>query len=363
MNAYDSYEVEDFIYDDFFIQWVLKATPEDDEFWLNWIAEHPDKKITIEKAKKVITSISVEPLTNGLSDIEVNSIILFLQKHAFDPANKKPERNFLKTQWLRIAAVLVVVMLGLVSYLGIKSLMDTSQSVFKANLIRVTNPTTESKLVIMPDGSLAVLKPGSEIYYPQAFQGNNRNVYLEGEAFFEVHKDPKHPFLVHSQNMTTKVLGTSFTVKAFRNAAEFKVIVNTGKVWVYNQKNPSDAMPGNVGVSLIPNEQVIFKRNVSQFKKDKLTAPAILSKEIAKKEFTFQNESLTTIISRLDKAYGVNIEYNEKTLGKKMLTASLSDHPLDEKVILICKALNLNWSFKDGDILIEEPTSGKNPDE
>ncbi len=357
MNIYDNYEVEDFIYDEFFVQWVLKPTTEDDEFWHNWILEHPDKKITIEKAQKIIESISVKPLTNGLSDMEVNSIIFFLQKHAFDPAIKKPEVKFLKTRWLRIAGILLVfVMLGMVSYLGIKNLTDIPQSAFKANLIRVTNPTIESKLVIMPDESLAVLKPGSEIHYPRIFQGNERNVYLEGEAFFEVHKDSKHPFLVHSQNMTTRVLGTSFTVKAFRNAAEFKVIVNTGKVWVYNQKNLPAVMSDNVGVSLTPNEQVTFKRNVSQFKKDKLTVPAILSKEIAKKEFTFQNVSLTTIVSRLNKAYGVHIEYDEKMLGKKMLTASLSDHPLNEKVILICKALNLNWSFKDGDILIEEPT-------
>nr|WP_255496220.1 FecR family protein [Mucilaginibacter sp. FT3.2] len=213
----------------------------------------------------------------------------------------------------------------------------------------IINTSTDSKLIRMSDGSLAVLKPGSGIKYLKSFT-KAREVFLDGEAFFEVHKNPAIPFQVHSSNMVVRVLGTSFTVKSQKDKQEFKVIVNTGKVLVYKAKKATDSSSDNQNsVTLIPNQQVTYQL---KFKKETLPVPLILSKEIAQKEFTFDNTPFSVIVEKINRVYGVHIEYDKALLGNISLNASLSDRPLDEKVKLICKAVNASCEFIDGRIVI-----------
>lgn len=359
MTSYDDCEVEDFLNDIFFIQSVLQPTTESDAFWANWIQEYPHKKNVVEKARSILLSISIQPLQDTLSDTEVNSIISnVLARQLEQPLTTTGHRSkIIQMKWLRIAAaILIFFTAGFFAYRQFSNDISIHNIFSAGNTVKITNHTSEAKLIIMDDGSLAVLKPNSSLSYPRKFSGNKREVQLQGEAFFEVHKNPKSPFLVHSQNMVTRVLGTSFTVKAFDKDEEFKVIVNTGKVLVYKKTTLPDIKEKATSVSLTPNQQVIFSRKKEQFTKDILSTPLLLSKEMAKEEFTFINTPLSAVIYKLDKAYGINIDYNAETLGKLTLTASLSDRPLNEKIKLICQAVNAKYRFSDGRIFIEEET-------
>lgn len=359
MANYDNYEIEDFLQDDSFIDWILNGKAEGNAFWTTFLLEHPEKRTLIEKARAILISINVKPLEDQLSDIEISLRVKLIQEHVFlqIPERQVPMVNIYQRQWFKIAAIfLVFISVGFIAYQILTTQDDLITKDMLSNQVKISNTSKKSKLVLMSDGSLAVLTPGSEIQFPSAFKGEERNVYLQGEAFFEVHKDHKHPFLVHSQNMITRVLGTSFTVKAFKNAAEFKVIVNTGKVWVYDQKNKPAAEKKDIVIVLTPNQQVIYKRDIFQFKKDTLTHPLLLSKEVADKELNFANVPFSTVISKLNAAYGIQIEYNKQKLGDLRITALLAEHPLNEKVELICRAVNAKYRFADGRIIIEEDT-------
>ncbi|WPU91534.1 FecR family protein [Mucilaginibacter sabulilitoris] len=357
MTDYSNFEVEDFLHDDFFIDWVLKGTQQD--FWDQWLLKHPDRKIIVEKAHLIISAIVVQPLKDELTDADVNSIAAYVHEHGFTETiepNIIPLK-FHQTKWFRFAALfLAFVTAGLIF-----SRIRTGNNLKEQSLVQVTDPylnvinnTRQTRLVRMNDGSLAVLKPGSGLKYLKTFK-SKREVFLDGEAFFEIHKNPSMPFLVHSHDMIVRVLGTSFTVKSFNHDQEFKVIVNTGKVLVYNQKAVTTADKQKYTVTLIPNQQVIYEAKASQVTKETLTKPLTLSKEIAQKEFTFDNAPLSVIIEKIEKAYDVNIEYDKTKLGNINLTASLSDRPLDEKVKLICKAVNVSCQFVDGRIIIDNP--------
>lgn len=163
------------------------------------------------------------------------------------------------------------------------------------------------------------------------------------------------PFIVHSHEMAVKVMGTSFTVRSFSINQEFKVIVNTGKVLVYNQKEAPKAQSPKTIITLLPNQQVTYTSKLTLVKKETLPVPLTLSTPVAQKEFTFDDTPLSEIIDKIDKAYDVNIEYDKATIGTINLSASLSDRPLDEKVKLICKAINASCQFIDGRIIISNP--------
>lgn len=358
MANYDNYEIEDFLQDDSFIDWILHEKTESDGFWATFLSDHPEKRTLVEKARAILISINVKPLDDQLSDTEIRLRVSLIQEQAFRqvPERLVPMIKIYQRQWFKTAAILLVfISIGFIAY-QILTKQDDLVTKDVVNVVKISNTSKKSKFVQMNDGSLAVLTPGSEMQFPSTFEGKERNVYLQGEAFFEVHKDHDHPFLVHSQNMITRVLGTSFTVKAFKNAAEFKVIVNTGKVWVYDEKTKPTAEKKDVVIALTPNQQVTYKRDDLQFKKDTLIHPSLLSKEVAVKELNFTNIPFSTVISKLNVAYGIQIEYNKQKLGDLRITALLAEHPLNEKVELICRAVNAKCRFADGRIIIEEET-------
>ena len=359
MANYDNYELEDFLQDDSFIDWIFHENAESSAFWTTFLSDHPEKRTLVEKARAILISISVKPLDDQLSDTEISLRVNLIQEQAFRqvPERLVPMIKIYQRQWFKTAAILLIfISIGFIAYRTLTKQDDFNAKDASDNLVKISNTSKKSKFVQMNDGSLAVLTPGSEMQFPSAFNGKERNVYLQGEAFFEVHKDHDHPFLVHSQNMITRVLGTSFTVKAFKNAAEFKVIVNTGKVWVYDEKTKPTAEKKDVVIALTPNQQVTYKRDDLQFRKDTLIHPSLLSKEVAVKELNFTNIPFSTVISKLNVAYGIQIEYNKQKLGDLRITALLAEHPLNEKVELICRAVNAKYRFADGRIIIEDDT-------
>jgi len=356
MNSYEKYQVEDFIYDDFFIAWVLHKSPESETFWNQWILQHPEKRKTITDAALLLSSIKIDDPAKPLSAAEIASMLTYVQDQTSMPSRKQ-EASTLKlyqNTWFRIAA-LIVLLTGF-ALLFYKSPAGHSsdgyqQITVEPDVYEAVNNSTISKMVRLSDGSLALLKPGSNLRFPKTFSSTTRTVYLTGEAFFEVAHNKEKPFLVHSNGMVTRVLGTSFTVRAFKDDAFFKVIVNTGKVQVYEEKQGAAQQQS---VFLLPNEELTFQPKSTSFEKKRLPKPSLLSTDLSEREFSFSDRPLSEIITKLETAYGVRIQYDKDQLGSTVLNASLSDLPLDEKVKLLCKAINANCDFSNGNIIIEK---------
>ncbi|SIR90737.1 FecR family protein [Mucilaginibacter lappiensis] len=354
VTSYTNYEVEDFLHDDFFIDWVLKSQPAHQVFWKQWLVENPDRKKVVDQARAIILSIRVNPLKEELTNAELSAMVTNIRQQTLEQDEPNVFRpRFYQTGWFRVAATIVLVTSA--GFLFFKKYnhqaLPASQVAQADSFLQVVNHTPNSKLVQMSDGSLAVLKPGSGLRYLRSFH-DKREVFLDGEAFFEVHKNPQMPFQVHSHDMVVRVLGTSFTVKSTQNNQSFKVVVNTGRVLVYNQKTTTKAGKHQNEIILTPNQQVTYTEKELSFKKETLAVPLKLSKEIAKKDFTFDNAPLSAIIDRINKDYDVNVEYDKTKLGNIGLTMSIYDRPLDEKVKLICKAINATCQFTDGRIII-----------
>ena len=99
-------------------------------------------------------------------------------------------------------------------------------------MVEQTNNSNMPQIITLSDGSSVLLQPNSKLSYPKIFIGNQRKVYLSGEAFFEISKNPKKPFFVYANEIVTKVVGTSFRIRAYSNQPNVEVLVRTGKVKV-----------------------------------------------------------------------------------------------------------------------------------
>lgn len=217
----------------------------------------------------------------------------------------------------------------------------------------IDNPTNEKRLVNLADGSRVLLLPKSELRYPEEFTGSERVVQMSGEAFFDISKDPDHPFIVNTGEISTKVLGTSFQVKAIIGDPNVEVAVKTGKVTVYEQARAIGASPARQGsgVVLTPNHQVSYLKGAKVFLTSLVGNPMPVMGQ--KSSFTFADTPLDQVLSQLGQAYNISIELEKQDLGHCPLTARLGNNGLYAQLDIICAAIQGSYEIKGTTILID----------
>ena len=186
-----------------------------------------------------------------------------------------------------------------------------------------------------------------------------REICLTGEAFFEITKDAAHPFLVYTNEVTTKVLGTSFRIKAHRQAKEIIVAVKTGKVSVFAQ--PIDAGAKKTQeVTLTPNLQAVYNRMQQSVVKKIVEKPSVIKPASVNKSY-YTNIKVVTLLRALSESYGVEIKYSEAVLANCTLTTDIMDEEnLYDQLEVICNALGAHYAMEGATIVIESHGCEKN---
>ncbi|WP_138990178.1 FecR family protein [Larkinella sp. C7] len=374
MQDYRNFEPEELAIDPSFQRWKLLDDPAERDFWKEWLVQNPDKEELVDKAYQLLSTLNdVYTRFPGeratVSDREVQNEIQRLSQ-AID-SHEKPSVRWFRPEWVRYGmAASIVLMLGLFWQYGIRSKEPKSGNVTYDELVaqvsnplrEVANTTNASRQVQLPDGSTLVLKPKSRVSYSDPFPGTTREVYLVGEAFFQVHKDPNKPFYVYANGLVTKVLGTSFTVQTFEDNKQVKVVVKTGKVSVFagNQatvtQQKEDYKLG--GIVLTPNQQIVFTPTDTRIVKSLVAEPALLEKPVQKQPFSFRRTPIAEVFATLEKAYGIRIVFDEEIMKSCYLTASLEDEPLFEKLDLICNTINARYEQLDAHIIVNSDGCG-----
>lgn len=204
----------------------------------------------------------------------------------------------------------------------------------------------------LPDGSTVLLAPDSKVRYDLHDFGTNgkREIYLSGEAFFEVVPNKESPFYVYAGEFTTKVLGTSFNVRAFPDDPQAEVVVRTGRVTVFAAGISGREGAKPEGEIVNPDERIVLDRNKMQLSLEKLEKPEIPDEQLL---HFFDDKPVSDIFSMLEKAYGIEIRYPADLLSGCRITASFVNETLYEKIRLICKGLGATYKVVDGEIVID----------
>ena len=178
------------------------------------------------------------------------------------------------------------------------------------DMIETVNKSDKVMKIALEDGSQVTLHPHSKLHYPEKFGDNTREVYLEGEGFFEVQKNPAKPFFVYTGNVTTKVLGTSFYVKSIDGVKKIEVEVVSGRVSVYEKENKNINKDNQTnGVVLTPNHKVTFFAESNLFVTNIVKNPIIQTPKIqdTKVFFEFDDTPVLSVLKKLREAYGFDI--------------------------------------------------------
>lgn len=252
-------------------------------------------------------------------------------------------------RWAAAAGLLALVLGGLLPY---ARHWQAAPAPTAASWTRYYNTTRQAQLLRLPDATRVTLHPGSRLRYAAGLAGARREVYLDGEAFFQVHKDPAHPFLVFTKQLVTTVLGTSFNVQAYPGSAQALVAVREGKVAVQPreavQLDATPTHPAKAGVLLLPNQQVVYSVASHHLRKALVARPTVLVPQA----FEFEERPVTEVLAALEKAYGVAILYDRQKLAGCTVSITFYNESLFEKLGLLCKSLGASYTLADTQVTI-----------
>ena len=353
-KKYEKYTIEQFITDDDFIQWAKYPTEETDNFWHTLIRNEPSQSSIIQKAKLTVQQLALVSKQTVLTD-EIPVIWTGIEEE-INVKSRFIYLGFTWEKWVVAASILLILSMG---FLWQSHLFSNTDSVYSKLTSDSPNPlneiinTSSNELAVkLPDGSEATLKPNSRLSYNKNFDGKLREVYLAGEAFFVVKKNPQKPFMVYANKLVTKVLGTSFSVRAFEKDKEIIVKVTAGKVSVYTQNSSRNQDPEINGVVLTPNQKIIFGKEDERFTRTLVEKPIIVITNKELQQFSFNDAPVEQIFSALEKAYGTKIIFDKDVVIKCHLTTSLSNENLFEKLDIVCAGIEANYKVVDAQIII-----------
>ncbi len=193
----------------------------------------------------------------------------------------------------------------------------------------------EVEKIILNDGSLVWLRGDSKVIYYEKADEPARYATLEGEALFEVAKDPDRPFTVQCGDARVTVLGTSFSIRSAATMVEVTVLA--GKV------NLSSA--GNVvGIDLRPSEKAVYRSN-GKFERLETQADEIASlTENTDFDMAFDNREMAEVFRRLERKFDVAIELSDPEIANCRITIDLTDKSLDHSLKLVSEVLNIRYT-------------------
>ncbi len=355
MNYYQ-YTAEDLAADDYFMEWVCTPTPQSEVFWREFLADYPERYYQVEEARRLVVGLG-KINADVVSDSRVDRVWTRIEGTLASVERESPGRRLVTQQYWQLAAsVALLLVLGWL----LRSYMQMDQPRLAASVpakhqqewTEAVNEADKTMHLQLSDGSSIQLGKNSRLKYPKDFTGSTREVYLTGEAFFDIQKNPKKPFLVYTNGLITKVLGTSFQVRAPLYSPNVTVSVKSGRVSVYADKPNPNQDPEAAGVVLTPNQKAVFQRQEATISKSLVEKPLLLIPKSQSNLFVFEATSAHQVFSSLEKAYGIDVVFDEELLRNCSLTVNLTEEDLYQKLNVICKVLGAEYKLIDGQVII-----------
>lgn len=312
------------------------CSPEETERLLAWRKASAANEAEFHRLKKVWEAAA--PATfcpdAGLAWQKVQARLCSKEAPAEDSRQEQPaaRSRWLLTTWSVAAAVALLAL-----SLGVYLLSGKQETFIPDGLTKHATSIQEKQELLLADGSRVWLNQQSKIYCPEQFMGSSREVYLEGEAFFEVSHQPEKPFIVHTEQSRIEVLGTSFNLQS---GSTTQLQLTTGRLAFSSARVPQKALILEAGEAIIQEGE-------------KLSKTAIPANYLAWKtgEFLFTDTPLEEVFRLLEQYYPVKLKTANPALLQCRLNARFSSQPLEEVLEVISLTFQLEYQQKDKEIL------------
>ncbi|GAB3896022.1 FecR family protein [Larkinella knui] len=365
MINYRTYEAEDFLFDESFRQWTAEGSPQAAVFWNRWLAQNPDRADVVRQARELVRALD-DHYRDDASDDRLTHELTKLMNKAVEHRDAESEAPVLplnRRSWWRWAAAASVLLVGISTWLYLNRVPKPAPDPYEYLTKTVPIPLQEKVNtgpkainILLSDGSVVTLNPNSRLSYPNHFDATTRTVYLSGEAFFDVMKNPAKPFLIYANKTVTKVLGTSFLVRAYRGEKDVTVMVKTGRVSVYSQKDYELAQQSGLrrveGVVLTPNQQMTYTLEDNKLVKALVEKPAALIANRPSREQVFEDAPVAKVFSSIERTYGIKLLFDEEALAACLVNVTFNEENLLERLDVICQIIGASYEMLDGQIVI-----------
>lgn len=360
MNA-DKMTIEELLSDESFINYCKGVSQDDVAFWENYVQENPDKVLLVEDAKEkyiqLFNALAMADLEEQAHRLETSLVqkegTLVIEMEKFE----KQKRGKVLPLLLRITAAAIIVA-GL--FVTINYFVAG-----RGNIKTYAAVYGERKNIQLPDGSVVTLNAGSNININENYGLTTRDVYLEGEAFFEVKHDTARPFIVHTPAMDVKALGTAFNVKAYLKEKNTETSLISGLVEVTLKEN------NNLKMLLYPNQKIEWQNGNTNTPHNNLPTgkndPSLIDslpkklvvtstgdiKEIAWKEnkLIIDDEEFKDIAILLERWYGAKINFKDTAICHYRFTGTFEKEDLNTVLDYLKESKNFNYAIEPGEII------------
>jgi ferric-dicitrate binding protein FerR (iron transport regulator) len=248
--------------------------------------------------------------------------------------------GFLAGGWWKIAASMLMV---LAAGYGVWRYVAPAPVAGQLAISSVTAGGAIEKL-LLSDGTLVWLKPGGKLIYPAQFDGDTRQVTLEGEALFEVQKDPAHPFVIRCGDIVTRVLGTSFNIRS--TAERTEVFVLTGKVSVTLERTQEN-------VQLLPSERAVYAHDTRKLEKiePQPGQQAEVYTQGTEYAMSLENITMREVADRIAHKFDVDVTLSGP-IADCLITADLTDQSLENTLDILTETRRATYTLDAGKVVL-----------
>jgi len=253
----------------------------------------------------------------------------------------------IKKSKFRLAAVSVAAVLMITAGIWWMNRNEGGEKIPSTPFVSLTKKNTnrsESKFILLEDSSRIWLNASSSLEFPDQFDAAKREVFLSGEAYFDIKHADKVPFIIHTGNVSTTVLGTAFNIKAYPGQKNIIISVSRGKVKITRNDGWE--------TTLIKGQQL--KLNEEQEEATEKNIPAEKIAAWQQGNIVFDDETIEDIISDMERIYNVTIYISHQTLdGVKISTSFKREIGVEQALQVLCKLTDTELKQKDGEYIIQ----------
>lgn len=334
-EKYRAYEVQEFLEDEDFRAWVYHPTPQSNRYWQGLLQQYPEKENTLKEARLLLEQMG--RYFEAAEQVEASSDEAFRRRlrNTMEHSKARRRRKNQSRRLLRLAgAAAGALILGLLGWLFF--LAPAPMQVYATDY-------GEWKTVQLPDSTIVELNSNSELRYAESWRpGEDRKVWLKGEAFFQVTKDPAGAsFLVVTEELTVRVLGTSFNVHSREKQTE--VFLEEGKVVLELDKEEKELAPG---------ELIVYsaaKKAVTEIRK----APAELHTSWKDGSLRMEDKPVAEILEKIEEIYGLKPVVADTSLLRVRKTIGIPMDKIEVAAPILEITFNTDIEVKGNQLIIK----------
>lgn len=335
MEKYLFFELEDFVVDNDFIQWVISPTEDSSEKWNNFLLQYPDKKEVILQSVQIVRSL--EPVEEEISMERIRLIWRKVQKNHNQP------RLLWAVKFSKYAAIFVIAfLLGFGSFL----IFQRINADYTNQYTEIKVPYGERSEVTLYDGTKVWLNSGTVLKFPLVFKTNQRKVFVQGEAFFDVAKNKEKPFIVDANQMEIQVFGTRFNICAYPDDNDLYTTLEEGKIAALNNITGEK-------VQLKPGEQAVL--NIDTKKMTIQTVNTELYTSWKDNLLRFEDAEFSDVVKKMERWYDVKMIVDKSINSNKRYTMTIKTESLREMLRLLSFTTPMKYEINEDQVFIHRP--------